>query len=66
MTSRIVSKIKQGRAMVSKDTARYQYRAYSHKTCDACVMFHSNGTCDKVRGSISPKGTCKFWEAKHG
>ncbi len=49
--------------MVSKEAVDYRL-ARGKRHCGNCVMFHANGTCDLVKGLISPEDVCDKWEAK--
>ena len=56
---------------IGKDAASYRDTPIDrYKECDTCVLFipgsnsKTNGTCKIVKGSISPKGWCKFYAPK--
>jgi hypothetical protein len=51
-------------ALASKEIAEYTDGPVDQEPCAACSMFESPSGCSAVRGEISPKGHCKFWEAK--
>lgn len=51
----------------TKGEADYEPHAMNHKNrCELCKHFHPPHACEKVKGSISPKGWCKFFEHRRG
>lgn len=51
-------------AKVSKLEAQYIDGPVREKPCEACAMFTPPNVCSKVEDGISPKGHCKFWDAR--
>jgi len=52
-------------AQVSQTEAQYTPRSPNLKTvCSKCRHFEDPDSCDKVRGSISNGGWCKYFSAK--
>jgi SPP1 gp7 family putative phage head morphogenesis protein len=51
-------------ARIPKGDADYVNHSVNGERCDGCTMFRAPDGCTLVRGSISPWGHCKFWEAK--
>lgn len=46
---------------MSKREAEYRIPTKTDEPCGNCDMFHDNGTCDLVKGAISPHGHCKHY-----
>jgi hypothetical protein len=53
----------QGKAKVSKRSARYQDSPKGSQQCSGCTHFRG-GTCEIVEGQISPNGWCRHFKAK--
>ena len=47
---------------VSPAEARYQDRPKGGLSCAACALFRPPGSCVVVRGEISPRGWCRFFD----
>lgn len=52
---------------ISKQSARYQGKPHGGQVCASCKYFsegkgkNAEGTCDLVRGPISPQGWCIYY-----
>lgn len=57
-------------AGMSQKLAGYTNKAPGKQMCDSCKFFvpgaskSATGTCQIVSGKISPKGWCKYYQAK--
>ena len=57
-------------ATMTQQAAAYQPKPKAGKQCSDCTFYipgksaSANGTCKLVKGSISPKGWCKFFAPK--
>lgn len=57
-------------ATVDQKAAAYQGTPKNGQQCSTCTLFipgktaTANGTCKIVKGTISPKGWCKFYSRK--
>ena len=49
---------------VDKQTAHYVSHPVLGNKCSWCIHFVSPGSCQIVKGPISPNGVCKFFETK--
>jgi hypothetical protein len=55
---------------MDQKAASYQTKPNGSNECDKCSLFipgksaTANGSCKLVKGSISPKGWCKFFTPK--
>jgi len=62
----------QAAATMTQQAAAYQSKPNGGHQCDGCSLYipakakpmTASGTCKLVKGSISPKGWCKFWAPK--
>lgn len=52
--------------MASKEYAQYQPHPKGEQQCSLCTMFRAPESCTLVDGKISPKGWCRYFEAKKG
>lgn len=46
----------------SKTEAKYQDHPRGERRCGLCSMFRSPHHCTLVKGKISPRGWCKWFE----
>ena len=46
----------------SKKEAKYQDYPKGDEKCGNCSMWRPPNGCTSVKGKISPKGWCKWWE----
>jgi hypothetical protein len=47
------------------DKRKVHYRpATGSRRCRNCIMFHTDGTCDLVKGNIAPEDVCDRWESR--
>ncbi len=51
-------------ATIDQKTANYVTHPVGGKQCSGCVQFQAPSSCKLVKGTISPKGYCKFFTAK--
>ncbi len=51
-------------ATIDQKTAAYVTHPVGGKQCSKCVQFVAPSSCKLVKGTISPKGYCKFFAAK--
>lgn len=51
-------------ASIDQKTAAYVTHPVGGKQCSTCVQFVKPSSCKLVKGTISPKGWCKFYAAK--
>lgn len=52
-------------ASIDQKTAGYVTHAGPKgQVCSGCMQFVTPSSCKLVKGTISPKGYCKFWTAK--
>jgi hypothetical protein len=51
-------------ATIDQKTAAYVTHPVGGKQCSGCMQFVAPSSCKLVKGTISPKGYCKFWSAK--
>ena len=50
--------------MKSKEEADYQNHPRGEKRCELCSMFRAPDKCTLVKGRISPRGYCRWFEWK--
>jgi hypothetical protein len=59
-------------ATMDPKAAQYQTKPKNGQQCSTCTLYvpaksspaTANGTCKLVKGTIAPKGWCKFYSAK--
>jgi hypothetical protein len=51
-------------ATIDKKTADYVTHPVGGKQCSKCVQFIPPSACKLVKGTISPRGYCKFFSPK--
>ena len=49
---------------VSKAKAEYQDEPNGEEHCYLCTMFREPDRCTYVRGEISPRGWCRYFEGE--
>lgn len=49
---------------LKQKAVQYQEKPKDGHQCDGCRHFKAPHSCDKVAGTISPKGWCMLWAPK--
>ena len=49
---------------VAKDSVNYRSSPENGQRCADCRFFQEGGTCERVKGEISPDGWCTLWSPK--
>jgi len=60
----LAANVEAAKAALPQSSVAYRDKPNGTKECDNCQFFKAPNACEKVAGTISPKGYCILWHKK--